>query len=196
MLAPIFTHGTYENTIKAIQEGKIKYPSYLWISDRQQYGFLNKHNQLEVIGIPEFTGTLDNVLILSTFNDGLYQIKGVHKITAEDETVFSSGSNILVVIQTIDGVKKIRRITADDLSVYTINPDLSVSVETVATDTYLEEHGYATEGYVDNKIEVLKLEIENEIEELVTPIIRPIVEQIIDEEIIPESDENIEELFE
>lgn len=195
MLAPIFTHGTYENTVKAIQEGKIKYPAYLWISDTEQYGFLNKQNQLETIGIPELTGTLENKIILSSLYDGLYQIKGQHTITADYPTTFDCSSPILVVVQTIGGVKKVVRIASDELCRYTINEDLSVTEESYITEAYLDEKGYTTEEQLDEKIAVLKAELEDEIEVLVEPVVRPMVEEIIDETIQPESDENIENLF-
>ena len=195
MLAPIFTHGTLENTKKAIQEGKIKYPAYCWCTDVSQYGFINKHNELEFIGIPELTGTLENKIILSSLDDGLYQVKGQHKITADHATTFDSSSFILVVVQTTAEGKKVRRITADELTTYTIGEDLSVTANEVATKDYLDEKGYATEDYVDAKIAVLKQELEDEIEELVEPVVRPLVEQIIDEEIQPEDNSRIDELF-
>lgn len=195
MLAPIFTHGTYENTIKALEDGKIKYPAYCWVTDKNLYGFINKNNELEWIGIPSENGTMQNPIILSSLNDGLYQVKGQHKITADYPTTFDTASYILVVVQTIDGVKKIRRITADELSVYTINEDLSVDVNEVATKDYLDEHGYVTDSQVDDKIAVLKQELEDEIEELVRPIVRPMVEEIIDEDIQPEDDDAIRDLF-
>ena len=195
MLAPIFTHGTLANTKKAISEGKIKYPAYCWCTDVEQYGFLNKNNELEIIGIPCLTGTLDNTLILSTLNDGLYQVKGQHKITANHPTTFDCDSFILVVVQTIDGIRKIRRITADELTTYTIGEDLSVEADEVATKDYLDEQGYASEEYIDEKIAILKAELEDEIEELVRPVVRPMVEEIIDETILPEDDDNIRDLF-
>lgn len=199
MLAPIFTHGTYENTIKAIADGKIKYPSYCWVTDRGQYGFLNKQNQLEIIGIPELTGTIENKIILSSLNDGLYQVKGQHKITATHATTFDSSSFILVVVQTINGVKKVRRITADELTEYIINEDLSVTENEVATKEYLEEHGYATEGYVDEKIatmeSIILADVEAALPDMLEPIVRPVVEEVVDETIQPEDDEDIRNLF-
>ena len=179
MLAPIFTHGTYVNTIKAIQEGKIKYPCYCWITDIEQYGFLNKNNQLETIGIPELTGTLENKIILS----------------ADYPTTFDCSSPILVVVQTIGGLKKVVRIASDELIRYTINEDLSVTEEAYITQSYLDEKGYATEDYLDERIAVLKAELEDEIEELVEPVVEPMVEEIINRDIQPEDDENIRNLF-
>ena len=195
MLTPIFTHGSYENTIKAIQEGKIKYPAYLWISDREEYGFLNKNNELETIGIPCLTGTIQEKIILSTLDDGLYQIKGQHKITAEHETTFDSSSYIFVIVQTIDGFKRVTRITSEEIVRYKINEDLSVESDAYITEAYLEEKGYATEEYLDLKIEALKHELEDEIEELVRPVVEPLVYTIIDETIIPEDEEDIRDLF-
>ena len=125
----------------------------------------------------------------------MYQVKGQHKITANHPTTFDCDSFILVVVQTIDGIKKIRRITADELTTYTIGEDLSVEADEVATKDYLDDKGYATEEYLDDKIAVLKAELEDEIEELVRPVVRPMVEEIIDETILPEDDDNIRDLF-
>lgn len=195
MLTPIFTHGTYANTIKAIEEGKIKYPAYCWCRDTQQYGFLNKDNELEVIGIPELTGTQENEIILSLLNDGLYQIKGQHKITANDETTYYSMSNILCVVQTIDGQKKVKRITADTIEDCVVDENLEVTRETVATKEWIQAQGYADEAYIDYKMEILKQELEDEIEELVRPVVYPMVTQIINEEVTSVPIEDIEELF-
>lgn len=199
MLTPIFTHGTYDNTIKAISEGKIRYPAFCWVTDRGQYGFLDKDNNLEVIGIPEFTGTLDNVLILSTFDDGLYQIKGPHKITASHSTTFDSSSFIIVIVQTINGVKKVRRIDADEVTEYTIEEDLSVTVSEMATKDYLVEMGYATEDYVDEKMAameaVIMADVEAALPGMMEGIVRPVVEEVVDETIQPEDDDNIRDLF-
>ena len=72
---------------------------------------------------------------------------------------------------------------------------MSVETDEVATKDYLEEQGYASEEYIDEKIAILKAELEDEIEELVRPVVRPMVEEIIDETILPEDDDNIRDLF-
>lgn len=195
MLTPIFTHGTYANTIKAIEEGKIKYPCYCWCTDVEQYGFLNKEGQLETIGIPNLTGTQENEIILSLLDDGLYEIKGQHKITANDETTYYSMSNILCVVQTIDGQKKVKRITADTIEDCVIDENLEVTRETVATKEWIQAQGYADAAYIDYKMEILKQELEDEIEELVRPVVYPMVTQIINEEVTSVPIEDIEELF-
>lgn len=194
MKTPVFTHGTYENTIKAIQEGRIKYPGYCWITDKELYGFINKNNELEYIGIPVLTGTLEKEIILSDLDDGLYEIKGQHKITPDSETVFFSFTPISCIVQTINDVKKIKRITSNEIIDYTIINEEVVS-DSYVTESYLNEHGYASEDYIDARITALKQEIEDEIETLVGPVIRPMVEEVIDEDIQNVSDEEIESLF-
>ncbi len=194
MKAPVFTHGTYENTIKAIQEGKIKYPAYCWITDKEQYGFLNKNNELETIGIPLLTGTIEKQIILSELDDGLYEIKGQYKITSESETIFFSFAPISCIVQTIDEVKKIKHITSNEIVDYTIINE-EISSDTYITESYLRDHGYVTEDYVNLRIEALKREIEDEIGTLIEPVIRPMVEEVIDEDIQNVSDEEIESLF-
>lgn len=199
MLAPIFTHGTYDNTIKAITDGKIKYPAYCWITDRGQYGFLNKQNQLEIIGIPEFTGTMQNPIILSSLDDGLYQIKGQHKITAEDDTTFYSMTSIICVVQTLDEKKKIKRITADEIIDYVVNEDLSVARDIIVTESYLESKGYVDAEYVDRKIaameQIIKDDIEAALPEMIEPIVRPVVEDVVDDTVQDIPEEDIEDLF-
>lgn len=195
MLTPIFTHGTYANTIKAIETGKIKYPAYCWCTDLQLYGFINKYNELETIGIPELTGTIEDKIILSSLHDGLYQIKGQHKITAEYPTTFDTTSPIIVVIQTIGGVKKIRRITADDLTTYTIDGGGDVSVDEVATKDFLDEAGYATEEVVDEKLAVMQQAIEDEIYGYLDENLEPKIIQVVDEYVTGEDPEKIVDLF-
>lgn len=153
MLTPVFTHGTYENTIKAIQEGKIRYPAYCWIVDRGQYGFINKTNELEIIGIPEFVGTLDNVIILSDFDDGIYQVKGQHKVTSDAYTTFDTASFIFVIVQTIDGEQKIRRITADEIYDYVVIDGEVAHETTQVTTDYLDANGYVTDEDVSRIID-------------------------------------------
>ena len=196
MLTPIFTHGTLKNTQKAIIEGKIKYPAYCWCVDVSQYGFINKYNQLELIGIPTKVGTSDDIVILSSLEDGLYQIKGLHKITARHSKTFDSDSFIFAVVQTIGETKKVRRITADELTEYTIEEDLSVTENEVITKEYLDDEGYITEEDLEHEIDILRDELEDEIVEFIPVLVDPLVREIISEEIGSSSQESIDALFE
>lgn len=195
MKSPVFAHGRMENVRRAIENGTLKYPSYVWIDDTDQYAFLNKYEQLEICGIPQLVGTLENQIILSLLDDGLYQVKGNHKITANDPTTFLSASYVLCVVQTIDNQKKVKRITADEIVDYVIEEDLTVTKDAIATEKYLEQKGYADEDYIDAKIAALKLEIEDEIEVLVEPVIEPIVDRLLDIKIGSIDNQEIEDLF-
>lgn len=199
MLTPVFTHGTYDNTIIAIQEGKVRYPAYCWVTDRGQYGFLNRNNELEIIGIPEFTGTLDNQIIIANLNDGIYQIKGEHKITENDITTFSTSTFIIYLVQTINGVKKIKRITSDEIIDYVVESGGSLVVDAVVTESYLKDHGYADTAYIDAKMAVLEEEmrqyVDESIDEAIAGKVEPIVRQVVDEEIQDVPSEDIEDLF-
>lgn len=198
MLVPIFTHGTYANTIKAIEQRKITYPAYLWITDRQQYGFLNKNNELEVIGIPEYTGTLENAIILDGLIDGLYQVNGIYRITSDYPTTFSTTSNVIVIVQTINDIKKIRVITAEDLMTYTI-ADGGVTSDSVVTSDYLEAKGYDTIASVDRKIiamqEAIDADVDDKIDSVIADKIEPMIDEKIDENVQGVDNENIQDLF-
>lgn len=152
MLTPVFSHGTYENTIKAIQEGKIKYPAYCWLTDIQEYGFLNKNNELETIGIPSYTGTLENKIILSDFSDGIYHVKGQYMVTNDSVTIFSTESFITVIVQTINNEQHIKHITSDEISDYVVVNGSEVSKATYITTDYMEEKGYTTTSDVEDII--------------------------------------------
>lgn len=153
MKTPIFAHGSMEGVLDLIDRGVLKYPSYIWVTDTNQYMFLNKQSTLEKIGIPELTGTLDEVLILVDLPDGIYKVQGQHKITSDSETTFSSGSFIFVIIQTIDGEQKIRRITADEIYDYTIIDGAVAHETTQVTTDYLDTNGYVTDDDVAAIIE-------------------------------------------
>lgn len=196
MKSPVFAHGRMENVRRAIDGGTLQYPSYIWIDDTDQYAFLNKYGELEICGIPQLVGTSQDQIIVSLLDDGLYEIKGNHKITADDPTTFLSASYVLCIVQTIDEKKKVKRITADEIADYVIEEDLTVTKDTIVTEKYLEQQGYADKAYLDAKIAVLKLEIENEIEVLVEPVIEPIVDRLLDLKLQPVDNESIQELFE
>ena len=198
-LIPTFAHGTLEQIRGGIAEGKLKYPSYCWVDDTNQYAFLNKYGELEICGIPSFTGTLGEEIILSELDDGLYEISGRHKITPTHPTTFDNSGFILVVVQTVGDTKKIRRIDAEDLTTYIIDGE-EVTQNEVATKEYLDAHEYTTEADVDEKIAameaVIMADVEASLPYMLEPILRPVVEDVVDQTIQSEDDESIRELFE
>lgn len=197
MLVPNFVHGKMENVQKAIDAKKIVYPSYVWITDLQQYGFLNKNNELETIGIPVLAGTLSNIVILSDLSDGLYKINGQYKITSDSETIFSVPIDTLTIIQTIDNIKKIRVVTIDEIITYSVS-DGVIEEDFVVNKSYLESQGYATIEYVSAGLE----ELENRLTSLNTYINEELPQEIdnkietqIEDNVLPVDDSDVRNLF-
>lgn len=141
-----------------------------------------------IIPIPiiQMVGTVSEEVVLSTLKDGLYAVQGQHRIAPNSTPVFVSASNVIAIVQTINGIKKIKYITADDLTSYTINGQ-SVTEDKVATESFLQENGYMTEDDVDTKLAAAVQVLEQSLKDYVDEQIN---EQISN---IPES--NIRDLF-
>lgn len=199
MKNPVFAHGSRAKILEAIGNGRFKYPTYFWIDDGDQYAFLNKQGELEITGVPRLTGTLDNQIILSDLANGIYLIAGQHKITEEDATVYLAASFILCIIQEMNGIKKIRRLTAGDIDSYEVKDGSIITTDHLATTSYLEEQGYASETYVDTKLAALKIAIEEEITQEILDTIPDLVDARVDarvaETIHQYQDSDIEEIF-
>lgn len=183
MKNPVFAYGTYANLQAAIEKGKIKYPTYCWLHDRLQYAFVNKDGDIELVGIPKLIGTLDNELILSELKDGVYLIKGQHRITETSEPVFLAASYIIAIVATSGLTKKVRRITVDDIEDYDVTGGIITKNTKTVTVEYLEENHYVTEGYVDRAMEALRITLEAEMKEYVDSIIAEQVAAILPEEL-------------
>lgn len=199
MKNPVFAYGTYAKLQSAVEKGKVKYPTYCWVHDRLQYAFVNKDGGIELVGIPKLVGTLDNELILSELKDGVYLIKGQHRITEDSEPVFLAASYIIAIVATSGLTKKVRRITVDDVEDYDVSGGIVTKNTKVVTTEYLDENHYVTEGYVDRAMEALRISLETELKDYVDSIIAEQVAAILPEELDkilqPYSLEDIRDLF-
>lgn len=199
MKAPVFAYGTYDALKKAIQSGKIGYPTYAWVHDSLQYAFVNKNLQIEMVGIPKLTGTLDEEIILSELDDGVYTILGQHKVTPTSETVFLAASYIIAIIATDNDKKKIRRITADSIDDYVVDGETETKANTYVTEDYLTEHGYATASYVDAEVAALETSLKRDLLDYVDTIINQqvatLVPEVLDEVLQPVVEEEIRKIF-
>ncbi len=199
MKAPVFAYGSLEKLQEAVARGRIKYPTYCWVYDTSQYAFVNKEGAIEIAGLPKLTGTLDKQIILADLQDGVYEIKGQHKVTESDSTVYLSASYIIVIIASKDNKKRIRRITADNISDYVVENGVATKSSEYVTSDYLTEHNYVTEGYVDTKIEAMKISIEAELKDYVDSIIADqvaaLVPEIVDEYVGTVPEDDIHDLF-
>lgn len=199
MKSPVFAYGSLDSLERALERGKVNYPTYCWLYDTLQYAFINKEKEIELVGLPKLTGTLDDEIILANLNDGIYQIAGQYKVTETSETVFLSASYIFVIIATIDDTKKIKRITVDNVEDYDVVGGEVTSFVYYVTSEYLEEHEYITEPDVDIKIAAMAVTLEQEIKDYVDSIISEQIAELLPEELDkilqPEDEGDIRDLF-
>lgn len=199
MKNPVFAYGSLDSLERAVERGKIHYPTYCWLRDTLQYAFVNKEGEIELVGIPKLTGTLDNQIILSDLKDGIYEIIGQHKIAESSETVYLAASYIFAIVATVDGVKKVRRITVDDIENFEVINGEVTQVEGYITSEYLVEHNYATEGYVDEMVAAMEISLKQELRDYVDDVVAEQVAALVPEEVqkyvdtVPASD--VSDLF-
>lgn len=199
MKAPVFAYGTMDALVTAVEKGKIKYPSYIWLKDTLQYAFVNKNQEIEVVGLPKLTGTLEKQLILSELNGGVYEIKGQYKVTEDAETVFLSASYVIAIVKQTTNGAKVRLITADDVLDFTTEGGEITDTDKNVTEKYLIEHGYVTETQVDEKIAVMEVTLKEELIDYVNDIIADQIAVLLPEELDkilqPYSLDDIQALF-
>ena len=191
---PIFAHGSEANIKALIESGEIKYPAYLWYSDKFTYNFLNKNGKIETVDFPKLTGTLDDMIILCDLSEGIYYVQGQYKITPNDTTIYSAGSYIIIMVG--NNGNKIRRITADDFEDYTIESGEIISTSSLVTSDYLVEQGYVTDVWVDEKLVALEESMKRDLKAYISDILPVLVAREVDLQVQPIEDEDIEEIFE
>lgn len=184
MKAPVFAHGSLAELQAAIQIGKIKYPAYCLVYDTLQYAFVNKKNEIELVGIPKHTGNVEVPLILSELENGVHLVSGSYKMTRTSETVNSSIAYFIVLVNVQGTTTYLRTITANEISDFVINSEgTATKTGTVVTTDYLDEKGYTTEEQLDIKIEALKVSIEEEMKEYVDSTIEEQIATLVPEEV-------------
>lgn len=184
MKAPVFAHGSLAELQSAIQKGKIKYPAYCLVYDTLQYAFVNKQQEIELVGIPKHTGNVEYPLILSELGNGVHLVSGSYKMARTSETVNSSIAYFIVLVDVQGTTTYLRTITASEISDFVIDSEGTASkTGTVVTTDYLDEKGYTTEEQLDIKIEALKVSIEEEMKEYVDATIEEQITTLVPEEV-------------
>lgn len=203
---------TYAGQVVAIYNSeKNKYQGYLVNIDSESKYYVNligsdldiDYNDLGNRPIVNLSGTVSNPIKLSELNEGKYTITGSYIVSNDIGTVFSSGNSNLFVIENSEGVKYIKKITSSEIIDYVVNSEGTTSSVVVTTE-WINEQGYVTESYVDDKIAALdiytKEEIKTYIQELLNQELSEQIENIVDKKIDNKLEETanqeIEELFE
>ena len=144
--------------------------------------------------IINLTGTLDNPLVISELDSGIYSIIGQYTISNLEETIYLSASNTIFIIDKNQN-NTVKKITADEITDYTVtNNELKKS--NYATEQYLVNNEYVTDSYVDYKIEALGQSIKDDIQAYVKDKFDEAFSEELDVRIDDRIKENIEDLSE
>lgn len=153
--------------------------------------------------ITNLTADVFEPIILSSLADGIYNMIGAYKITDSLATIISTSSGHIIIVETIEGTKYIRIISAYRVSEYTISSDGSVTNSYLPTKKWIEDQGYVTEDYLNDKLAALDVFTKEEAEKYVTEQMSQMIDaklddrvnKVIDERFAEISDEDIENLF-
>lgn len=124
-------------------------------------------DKLDDLPIKELVGTLDNPLVLSSLETGMYSIVGQYTIDDLLSTVFLSTSPSLFIIANNSDTVEIKKISNREIVDYVISNG-EITTESILTSEYLKENGYITERWFDEKMVVLASEISNSVLEEVS----------------------------
>lgn len=128
--------------------------------------------------IINLVGTLDYPIAVDTLDSGIYLVKGQYSISGID-TIFLSASNVVFLVEKSENSTVLKKITSSEIINYSIT-DGVVTQDSIITSSYLEERGFATNSYVDNKIAALDFVTKEEVSEYVDNLISNALSETID----------------
>ena len=143
--------------------------------------------------IVNLVGTLDEPIMVSELDNGLYRIKGQYKISDLEETVYLSASDVICTVSKDTKGIVIKCITSDNITDYLITSS-DISKNSYITNQYLKDNNYTTTSYVDTKIEALELSIQEDMRAYVQGIIEDVFGESLDEIIDNRISENIQSM--
>lgn len=189
---------TYIGQIVSIKY-KDKYRGY--IVNQNNSGFyvtpLDEHpdtidyNTLGNKPITNLTSTLDDFIIVSDLDTGLYSINGQYKIASNDVTTYVNPNYCLFIVDKSNDNTTIKKISSTEIIDYVVN-DTTTKVNQIVTSDYLESKGYATTSYVDEKIAALDFITKEEATVYIKEIIESSLDDILDERIDAQIDKKIQ----
>ena len=143
--------------------------------------------------IINLVGTLDEPVMVSELDTGIYRIKGQYKISSLEDTIYLSASDIICTVAKDTKGITVKRITSDDITDYFITSS-DISKNSYITNQYLKDNNYTTTSYVDTKIEALELSIKEDMKTYVQGIIEDVFGESLDEIIDNRISENIQSM--
>ena len=192
----ILDNDTYRGYIVNQENGKFIVTPLWEHSEQIDYDTLGNRPIVNLVG------TLDEPIMVSELDDGIYRIKGQYKISDLEETIYLSASYIIITVSKNNQNIEIKKITSDNITDYIIT-NSDISKNTYVTERYLKDNNYTTTSYVDTKIEALEVSINEDMKSYVQTVIEKFfteeldkrIDDRIDEKIVPMSDSQIRNLF-
>lgn len=195
---------TYEGQIVSILSNGIyrayivnkNYRNIFYVTSLADSSIDLDYNNLGNKPIINLTGTIDNRIILDTLPNGIYTIDGTYKISANDETIYSSAVKNIFIIQNSNSdsqeVKNIKKVSSTGITDFSIYND-SVKSSSYLTTEKLKEYGYITENDVDVKLSVLDYITKEEAQHYIEDAVIASIDESIDTRIDQKLNEKIQE---
>lgn len=138
-------------------------------------------------------GTYDTPVILSTLDTGVYNVFGKYKITAEDETEYLTGERRMVLVNNMVTTSTIKMVTADGIMDFIVSNG-EIIRDRYLTLSYLNDKGYTTETYVNERIKELELVSRTELDDYVRTYIDTVLEEMVEEKLDSALNKKLEDI--
>lgn len=192
---------TYEGQIVAIINGS-SYTGYIvnknrggkyYVTALNGYGGVINYNTLGERPIINMYGTLDEPIVISGLDTGIYKITGQYFFSPQDPVTHLSMASNLFLVERDDENDNIyiKRISPHDIYDYTLYPDGSVITSVVPTQEWLRQQGYTTDEDLDRKLAALDLITRAEIADYVNSVIENRFELVINQKVAQAIDETM-----
>lgn len=185
-IVAIKANGHYKGYIVNLTDDKFNVNLLSEIDEKIDYNTLGNRP------IINLTGTLAEPVIVENLSNGIYSISGQYQLFSSVQTIFSSFSNHIFLVEKSDTETYIKDISAKKITTYINNND-GISSEEIVTSKYLENNHYMTESDTDKKIQALNALTKTEATEYVQSVVADYLDTVLDERIEKKIDAKIVE---
>lgn len=114
----------------------------------------SSYDELTDIPIVNKYGTSAEPLVVADLNPGTYTISGTYKIGGNLTTKYVTSRKIIFIVDSDNTNKLITKFSNNKILMYSMNLNTEeVTVTEYATQTWIQEQGFATETYVQQAID-------------------------------------------
>ena len=197
---------TYEGQIVSILNGDVYYGYIVNKDNNGVYYVKPLYEHAEPIDydslgnkpIENKMGTYNNPIILAELPTGIYNICGKYKTTSDDDKDYLAGERRLVLVNNMGTTSTIKVVASDGIVNFIISNGEVIS-DKVITLNYLDEHGYTTESYVNERIAELdyvsRTEIDLYIENYISSVLDSMIDERLDERLDQVIDQKLDSKF-